>query len=466
MAINKKFIHFNKSITFNSKKLSANSSDTQYTLGVAGAITTGTPDISYQSIVYIKDTRQIWTHGRLYNGADSPVVVLDDISDADSVGDQNYLYYDRNDCKLYGWDVSIQEYVALSPSTVCLGEVDINSKLIYDYFTEQAKGSLSSSTVSELYGIKNILDKIKSVCHGSNISGFIRVNCFNRDNAGVSVGNDGGVFYVWVSGDGEYTEQTSSSGNLVSISGILNCTTKIYLITKNNYIVRIGFNVNGSVYFAIGSSYNLLEGHAVVTTTSNGIMSSGDKVKLDNLETDVLFSYEISYNNPIRNGFISTDSFPGTDSEATNTSEYNQLVGLVKKIKEFADKGYKSFRIKLDFKDDTRSEYYYVDIPIYNTPVVIENEYVIAMPDLYFINAGGYKCKLIGNDVMFYVHGCNNGEKWWDGYDIATKAKSGLISKEDKTKLDNLFNSMEVMTQSQYNSLTTKEPNKIYFIKG
>lgn len=197
-----------------------------------------------------------------------------------------------------------------------------------------------------------------------------------------------------------------------------------------------------------------------------GLMSAEDKTKLDNLETDVLFSYEISYNNPIRNGFISTDSFPGTDSEATNTSEYNQLVGLVKKIKEFADKGYKSFRIKLDFKDDTRSEYYYVDIPIYNTPVVIENEYVIAMPDLYFINAGGYKCKLIGNDVMFYVHGCNNGEKWWDGYDIATKAKSGLISKEDKTKLDNLFNSMEVMTQSQYNSLTTKEPNKIYFIKG
>ena len=71
MAINKKLIHFEKFENFNSKKLSANKENTKYTLGVDGSIQTGYPEILYQSIVYIKDTKQQWTHGQLYNCSDS-----------------------------------------------------------------------------------------------------------------------------------------------------------------------------------------------------------------------------------------------------------------------------------------------------------------------------------------------------------------------------------------------------------
>lgn len=66
MAINKKLIHFNKKATFNSQKLSANDSNTQYQVGGTGAVQTGAPDINYQSIVYIKDSKEIWTHGQFY----------------------------------------------------------------------------------------------------------------------------------------------------------------------------------------------------------------------------------------------------------------------------------------------------------------------------------------------------------------------------------------------------------------
>jgi hypothetical protein len=68
MAINKKLIHFKNFSDFNSKKLSANENNTQYTLGISGAVTNGSPDILYQSICYIKDTKQQWTHGQLYDG--------------------------------------------------------------------------------------------------------------------------------------------------------------------------------------------------------------------------------------------------------------------------------------------------------------------------------------------------------------------------------------------------------------
>lgn len=71
MAINKKLIHFETFSNFNSQKLSANKENTQYTLGVDGEIQNGSPDILYQSIVYIKDTKQQWTHGQLYTSDDN-----------------------------------------------------------------------------------------------------------------------------------------------------------------------------------------------------------------------------------------------------------------------------------------------------------------------------------------------------------------------------------------------------------
>lgn len=66
MAINKKLIHFNRKATFNSQKLSANDSNTQYQVGGTGTVQTGAPDINYQSIIYIKDSKEIWTHGQFY----------------------------------------------------------------------------------------------------------------------------------------------------------------------------------------------------------------------------------------------------------------------------------------------------------------------------------------------------------------------------------------------------------------
>lgn len=58
--------HYENYNTFNAKKLSAQADNTKYTVGIEGSVTSGTPDINWQCIVFIKDTKQIWTHGRLY----------------------------------------------------------------------------------------------------------------------------------------------------------------------------------------------------------------------------------------------------------------------------------------------------------------------------------------------------------------------------------------------------------------
>lgn len=80
MAINKKLIHFNTKANFITKKLSANSTNTQYYKYNSDNSTTsntvGTPDIKYNSIVFIKDTQEIWTHGKLYTRAELSIGIV------------------------------------------------------------------------------------------------------------------------------------------------------------------------------------------------------------------------------------------------------------------------------------------------------------------------------------------------------------------------------------------------------
>lgn len=77
MAIKKKLIHFKKWSDFSSKKLSANEQNTQYTLGVDGALTTGAPDVLYQSVCWIKDVKKMWTHGTLYDCSGGGGVIVE-----------------------------------------------------------------------------------------------------------------------------------------------------------------------------------------------------------------------------------------------------------------------------------------------------------------------------------------------------------------------------------------------------
>ena len=66
MAIKKKLIHFNSFDSFISKKLSANKENTKYIDPSTFEQVDGSPDILFQSICYIKDIKQIWTHGEYF----------------------------------------------------------------------------------------------------------------------------------------------------------------------------------------------------------------------------------------------------------------------------------------------------------------------------------------------------------------------------------------------------------------
>lgn len=95
MAIQKRFIHFKKFSDFNSKKLSANEANTQYTVGISGEIQDGEPDVLYQSYCWIKDTQNQWTHGQLYDGS---IIDLSQYLTADEIAEV-YATIDALDSK-------------------------------------------------------------------------------------------------------------------------------------------------------------------------------------------------------------------------------------------------------------------------------------------------------------------------------------------------------------------------------
>lgn len=68
MAIDKKFIHYKKIETFNKVKVSANENNNAYALGGVGSAVSGSPDINWDSVVFIKDANKVWTHGQFYEG--------------------------------------------------------------------------------------------------------------------------------------------------------------------------------------------------------------------------------------------------------------------------------------------------------------------------------------------------------------------------------------------------------------
>lgn len=135
MAINKKLIHFKSFSDFNSKKLSANEENTQYTLGVDGEVTTGSPEILYQSIVWIKDTKQQWTHGQLYgNKSNHKILWIGTSIPYGDGADNSYpkMVEDALGCTLYNKSIP-GSFVSFFPNNEFSSSADVETYKAFGY---------------------------------------------------------------------------------------------------------------------------------------------------------------------------------------------------------------------------------------------------------------------------------------------------------------------------------------------
>ena len=68
--ITNRFVSIGSYEEFKTKKIAANKENTTYTMGDTGSPITGEPDISYQSIIFIRDVQKIYTHSEMFGGGD------------------------------------------------------------------------------------------------------------------------------------------------------------------------------------------------------------------------------------------------------------------------------------------------------------------------------------------------------------------------------------------------------------
>lgn len=231
MAINKKLIHFNNFSTFNSKKLSANVENTQYTVGVEGEVQSGAPDILYQSICWIKDTKQQWTHGQLYN--------LDSLTEEDvkTINGQSVI-----------GEGNIQTAVAYAEYSGTSTDVVVTT--IYGHFPEEltsgarvsVKIENSITSIATLNvngtGAKKVYYKGSSLASGTinryNTYDFVYDGSFYRV---IGINTDTDTHYT---AKNVVTSSASSKSNATSSNG------SVYLNVIENSTVRSSHKITGS----------------------------------------------------------------------------------------------------------------------------------------------------------------------------------------------------------------------------
>ena len=270
MAINKKLIHFKNKSTFNSKKLSANEANTQYQVGGTGTVTTGAPDINYQSIVYIKDTKEVWTHGTFYSGTTGSSAW------ADITGKPSWIGSSK---PTYTWsEITSKPNFATVATSGSYNDLS-NKPTIPSQYT------LPAASTSALGGIKLTSSTKAGTPHGISTAA-------NRTYAVQLTNNNEAVVNVpWTDTTSSYTLPTASSSTLggikvgsgLSISnGVLSSPNPNQISSRKSY-VRCDTSSDDISLFS--PKVITLNTTTTTITSTNTIFNGGEDVTFNNSGT-------------------------------------------------------------------------------------------------------------------------------------------------------------------------------------
>lgn len=310
MAINKKLIHFNKKTTFNSQKLSANASNTQYQVGGTGTVQTGAPDINYQSIVYIKDSKEIWTHGQFYATAVTWSTITGKPSFATVATSGSYN--DLNNKPTIPTSLPTPNSLTFTGATTgtwngsAAKTVNIPT---YSNASTSSAGLMSASDKSKLNGIaggaevnQNAFSNVVvgsttiaadsktdtlTLTAGSNIT--LTPNATN-DSITISASSSSSSYSLpLASNNTRGGIKLSSSTQGGTPNGITTTPGRTYAVQVNSNeqaVVNVPWTDTNTTY-------------SEATTSTSGLMSSSDKTKLNNLSSNMIKS---------RNSYVKCDT--------------------------------------------------------------------------------------------------------------------------------------------------------------
>lgn len=273
MAINKKLIHFNNKSTFNTQKVSANSINNSYRVGGVGTVTSGAPDIKYQSIVFIKDTQEIWTHDKFYQCSFT--------NDLKAIID--YYNTERNRYLSLSFDGITYNIGDITLGTNKHGPIDDleNDPVTINSATTSKAGVMSAEDKKNIDDIK----KWASYSNPDNVS----LLSVSENATGVSLG---------FKGLNDSFDEVDISTATTSTAGVMSPMDKKYLDSIKGLGVigtaGLGFSTDASAvyldYDGISSTGTNIGGSIDIpaaTTTDAGVMTAADKQDLNNIKSTI-----------------------------------------------------------------------------------------------------------------------------------------------------------------------------------
>lgn len=308
MAINKKLIHFNKKTTFNSQKLSANASNTQYQVGGTGTVQTGAPDINYQSIVYIKDSKEIWTHGQFYATAVTWSTITGKPSFATVATSGSYN--DLNNKPTIPTSLPTPNSLTFTGATTgtwngsAAKTVNIPT---YSNASTSSAGLMSASDKSKLNGIAGGAE-VNQNAFSNVVVGSTTIAADSKTDTLTLTAGSNITLTPNATNDSITISASSSSYSLPLASNSTRGGIKLSSSTQGGtpngitttsgrtYAVQVNSNEQAVVNVPWTDTNTT---YSEATTSTSGLMSSSDKTKLNNLSSNMIKS---------RNSYVKCDT--------------------------------------------------------------------------------------------------------------------------------------------------------------
>lgn len=310
MAINKKLIHFNKKATFNSRKLSANDSNTQYQVGGTGTVQTGAPDINYQSIVYIKDSKEIWTHGQFYGSAASVAWSVITGKPSFATVATSGSYNDLNNKPTIPTSLPTPNSLTFTGATTgtwngsAAKTVNIPT---YSNASTSSAGLMSASDKSKLNGIAGGAE-VNQNAFSNVVVGSTTIAADSKTDTLTLTAGSNITLTPNATNDSITISASSSSYSLPLASNSTRGGIKLSSSTQGGtpngitttsgrtYAVQVNSNEQAVVNVPWTDTNTT---YSEATTSTSGLMSSSDKTKLNNLSSNMIKS---------RNSYVECDT--------------------------------------------------------------------------------------------------------------------------------------------------------------
>lgn len=270
-------------------------------------------------------------------------------------------------------------------------------------------------------------------------------------NYAVKLDSNGKAYVTvpWSSGD-TYSSATSTTAGIVKLgSDTVQSIAANTVTTTSSRTYAVQVNSDGQMVVNVPWSNTT---YSTATTSANGLMSSTDKAKLDGIAENA----DVTTVTRVLTSGTQIATINGTTIYAPAQTTYD--VATTSSDGLMSATSYKALSTLLSQMSQTGT-----NRPL--IPSVINSGY--SYEDSISGMQASYSEGVVYDSSSGEFTVSNEGINIYPVIPYATSTSGGAMSTDDKIKLDTITSvAVNILTEEEYNALSSKDDNSVYFIKG